>query len=56
MKIFSKELFKGKYTVSQKKDMPIMYHISSKNRRLAITFDLINRSSMLDNLPLKLLI
>ena len=40
----------------KKPDMPIVYHNSSKNRRLSIIFDLINRSSMLDNLTLKLLI
>ena len=39
----------------KKPDTPIMYHNSSKNRRLSIVFDLINRSSMFDTLPLKLL-
>jgi len=42
--------------VSKKTDMPIMSHNSSKNQTLSIIFQLFNRSSMLDTLPLKLLI
>jgi len=40
--------------MSQKTDTPIMSHNSSKNRKLSIIFDLFNRPSVLDTLPLKL--